>query len=32
MKMIDSLKGLIVQLIYFVRKRDDNFNNPFVIM
>ena len=32
MKMIDVMKKIIDRLLYFLRRRDDNFDNPYVIM
>jgi len=32
MKMIAVMKKVIAQLLYLMRRRDDNFDNPYVIM
>jgi hypothetical protein len=31
-KIIDQLKKLVALLLYFIRRRDDNFDNPYVSM
>jgi hypothetical protein len=32
MKMIAVMKKVIAQLLYLMRRRDDNFDNPYAIM